>query len=1152
MARGPFQGTFTPNARPTVVTAPDAIVYINGETDIIGCPNCKRRFDFGKYITSIQTNLDVDSVPGSATIAMSIPRHVVDDFYQDGVPVISPMMEVEIFAKGYYNLEGVPQYYPIFWGIITEVGDSYSGGEHTVSLSCADILKWWEICRMNVNPAFTAPSPQLGRSIFGNILFGTNPYDMIFSLTQMAFGDVILGTGSLVSLVKESGQKATFNAAMGDIMQYWQSRFSRIRSNLLLYGVNGVAVRGDSVAHSYETGKFTPSKGASPIANAVRNANGGKDSAQLSFDPSDPDVTAFRTQFSQAGEVNFWQSEYQTKLEIANACKEAVGFEFYMDSTGDIVFKPPFYNLDIISNKPVSWIQDIDVINWDFSESESEVVTQLSIQGAYGGNVDYGFGPEITPFTSVTDYHLLRQYGWRPHTYNSEFMGDLNRMFYHGMDILDRLNSRRHQGTVNIPMRPELRLGFPVYLAPKDQIWYIKGISHSIAFGGQATTTVTLTARRQKFCAIQGISTLKTMSASGTHDKNYIDALASHYLSKGKKGKSPAKEPFKGKEGPPTIRQLRDRAFELQVGDAATIPPTGLDPANPASMDPYKPLILRHPKTGKIVGYPNVVMVYTRPYDSTAAYAEHNKGQKSPGQNTNIQKASKAQVQKRQEEAQRGIDSTIAQDRTQELQNKYSNNRYSYGLNSAGVYVYAHDVDKVITQLALIPSKNIAVTGDSSFTIHGKTKLTNPTSMVRPVSDERGFEVIGHYRYGRGVSLRDGSLIYNEKENNKKVEPTAQVALSGNVLSTLTAQSQGLTTAITNYPNTADTVSRMIPEDLQTAGTWAKGADGSTTNQFNSVGEDGKNFVSSAPLGSAEEKGVPVSVEAGQLSRALTLAEMTVRSDLVPGNANCACQTGRADLYFINAGYKIKGSSVGTSAPDNSTLPTSSTTVPSTLTEEEANIAEINAASSLGDIAAIESGALTNQTGSSSAGSMGAPVLPKSLSSQQVTEMVDNYLWRLYSTLDEPHQQHEKALRGGASDTTDNDVQSLPDLFTGVEDATQGEFGAPFNAANRATLGDPEAIALQGSSALSNLKKSFSDFSKNKKEAKVRASNTTRIAQLNGEISRLEKRLSDITPTPGTVRVTGTDNAEDLKKQIAKDQAEIDHLEAELAMLGSE
>jgi len=30
---------------------------------------------------------------------------------------------------------------------------------------------------------------------------------------------------------------------------------------------------------------------------------------------------------------------------------------------------------------------------------------------------------------------------------------------------------------------------------------------------------------------------------------------------------------------------------------------------------------------------------------------------------------------------------------------------------------------------------------------------------IRPVQDERGFEVIGYYKYRRAVELRDGQLV---------------------------------------------------------------------------------------------------------------------------------------------------------------------------------------------------------------------------------------------------------------------------------------------------------------------------------------------------------------------------------------------------------
>lgn len=1183
MARSPFVGTYRPNARPTVTTAPDALVFINGETDIIGCSNCKRRFDVSKYITSIQTDLSVDSVPGSANITLSIPRHIIDDFMYDGVPLITPMMEIEIFAKGYYLLEGLPQYYPTFWGLITEVNDSYSSGEHTITINCADILKWWEICRMNVNPAFTAPQGQAGRSIFGNVFFGTNPYDTIFTLSNMAMGDVIVGTGSLISLFKEQGQQGVFSNVLGDIMQYWASRFTRIRSNLLMYGVNGVAVRGDSIAQAYETGKATKSR---PFASsAVRVANGGNEATQLVFDPTDPNVTAFRTQFSQAGSVNFWQSDYQTKLELANTAKEAIGFEFYMDVTGDIVFKPPFYNLDILSNKPLSWIQDIDIIDWDFGESEAEVVTQMTIQGSFGGNIEFGMGEEATPTTSVTDYHLFRKYGWRPHSYNSEFLSDPLLMFYHGLDMMDRINCRRHRATITIPMRPELRLGFPVYIAPKDQIWYVTGISHSIQFGGRATTSLTLSARREKFKAPKGISTLKL---TGDYTDQAVNkSKASVVQATGGKDFSPSK-PKAAASGPPTIKQLAKKAFSLELGEAASFPPLNVDPENPASMEPYNPLILRHPKTGRIVGYPNVVMTYTRPFDNAAAEKAFNRlsGHKEPGKNVQTKSANKDKVNATQKQEKNRQIVSFVDEEVSALTQKYSQNRFQYQVNSAGVYVYAHDTSKVVTQFALIPQSHITVSKDSQELSGKDSPLQGGTAMVRPISDERGFEVIGHARYGRGVSLRDGSLVLQDVGKNARISGgqgiDVQVALGGDLYATLNAQSQGITSVVTSYENPAEFLAKLLPDDLQTAGVMVPGSDGVKRPQFT---EEGTNFVDVAPLNSPENKGVPLSVEAGQLSRALTLAELNIREDTLL--TDCDCQLGRGDLAFINEGYQVKvvnPASPATPLFGDGGVAASSTFLDAQNYRQQASDADAQVKALDDQIAILQREMATagspqqseaialqvqqlqqqrEEAASASTSSTahaneainefngqgrGGTQPVSNIRFDDIRTKVDDYLFGIYKALDAPHQQLENALRGDPSGL-DNGQRRSPNLFTGGEgDPAFGPFAPPFGSMNRSGLGDPVATAQQGSSAMANLKGSFKKFGENLQNNTKRTELSQEIANERALMTRLQNRLQQL-QAQGPNTFGNTDTVESLLRQIETASQTIQQKEAELSLL---
>jgi hypothetical protein len=1132
MARSPFQGTYQPGVRPTVVTSPDALVYINGEADILGCSKCRRRFDWNRYVTSIQVDLNVDSAPGSASINMTIPRHSVDEFYFDGNPLITPMMEIEIFAKGYYLVEGIPQYYPIFWGLVTEVTNAYSGGEHTFSINCADILKWWELCKMNINPAFTQTTGQGGRSIYGNVFFGMNPYDVIWTLAQQSFGDVVVGTGSLTSLVNEKNPsfQSTFRTALGDIMQYWNQRFTKIRSNLMLYGTTGNAVRGDLIQSAYQNRK--PAFGKPFASQIVRQANGNS-AAQMDFDPTDPSVVAFRTQFSQAGQVNFWQSEYQTKLELANAAKEAIGFEFYMDVTGDIVFKPPFYNLDVLSNKPISWIQDVDVIDWNFSDSEAEVVTQIQLQGNFGGTVDYGMPEEATPYTAVTDYHLLRKYGWRTQTFNSEFMSSPQLMFYVGLDMLDRYNSKRFRGTVSIPMRPELRLGFPVYIAPLDQVWYIQGISHNISFGGRAQTTLTLTAKRGKFIAPRGIGTIQLTGYKGPKEKTSTNITTE-------------------KAATLSARQLSAGGqFKADVGDAAQIPPVNV-PDSPGTVDPYEPLILRHPKTGRIVGYPNVVMAYTRPFSATPDELAKLSGQKT-GQRV---AASKVQAVEKaaKEQLNRIAEQSYTATKEDELREKHITNRYSYGINSAGVYTYLRDQSRVIQEMLLLPAKNITFNQDV-------VKFTGSSGMIRPVSDERGFEVIGHHRYGRGVALRDGALIAS---GTQQAGVGLQLALSGGLYETLQAQSQGLTTVSTGYTNPADAVAKLQPSDLQTAGII------NPDTQKPEFVNSGTSFVSTATLNSKEQQGAttPANAEASQLSKALTLAEMKVRENVLAGataDSNCECITGRADLAFINIGYQVQilrptqadtnlavqASGLVKSAKeaaDNDPLVTTGER-----TKEEAEQAEIQRILDLHKDNPDLQQAIHNSVAggdSDEVAPVEGPVVPEG----EALSKVDNFLANLYKALDGPHQQYERELRGELIQVATRTPSQIR-----FENAPSdlSPLSPPYSTPNRALGGDPEALAIQAKTSINRVSEAWSSFGSKLQSNAERSRLQGDINQSNSHINSLEQerlRLKTALAT-GSV-ITGnqsiTDQIANIDKEINQEHQSVARNQTKLNQLNQE
>lgn len=338
--------------------------------------------------------------------------------------------------------------------------------------------------------------------------------------------------------------------------------------------------------------------------------------------------------------------------------------------------------------------------------------------------------------------------------------------------------------------------------------------------------------------------------------------------------------------------------------------------------------------------------------------------------------------------------------------------------------------------------------------------------MVRPVSDDRGFEVIGHFRYGRGLQLRDGRLVRTD-EANAPAQISVQTALSGDLYATLAAQSQGLTTLSTSYPNPAASLANLAPDpDLQTAGI------------INDKGQpefvdSAPNFVDTAPLGSPERAKFPTSVEASQLSKALTLAEMTVKMDGATGSDTCGCILGRPDLAFLASGYQVQltDTTAGTT-PDASTLFDQYSTF--STTDRAAGVAVIGGSEDLGRA----------QGGGSTTGGARpvAPSLASSASSpEEMASKINQILFDLYQVLDTPHQQWEEALRGA---NVPPDPRSTEDIMFGQPtDQPVSPLSPPYSAPDRFAVGDPNAIAEMGQSNKANLTQSWTDFSKNLKAA---------------------------------------------------------------------
>jgi len=1000
-----FRGTWSPNKRPYVVVAPDAYVAIQGETTAIVCGNCRREVNLNKYLTGISTEASVDSPPGSATVNLSIPDNDVNDFFMEGEFLIQPMMEIEIFAKGYFTVGGYPQYYKIFWGLVSSITKNWSNGVTTFTLSCKDILRWWELTNVILNPGFIAGEGSSAGNfvMFANQFAGQNPYSVIIGLAKDSMGDLSLTTGSFLSYKPELGaEKQSVGRYAKDVMAYWQLKFANIWNNLVLYGSTGVAY-----TFSGNAANVTPQDLSQIIwrAEADRLALNTETTA---FKIQPHEIAAFKVELARAVDFDLFQSESRTKLSVALTARDQILYEFYCDTTGDIVFKPPFYNMNVIPNKPVSWVQDFEIIDDSITETEQEVFTHITSAGnAFGGVMDYGLSDDITtPRTGVVDFHLLRKYGWRRMDYQCEWAGNPKKLFYFLMDYLDRVNAKRTNGTVTIPMRPELRMGFPVWIPRYDSFFYVNGISHNYSPGGQATTTLTLTAKRSKFIAPSNIGRIEEG-----------------------KGKS-VQTDVRGAEGEFKRKNVSTYTVDFPSAVGGTI---GV--SSELNQGDDEPAVMRDPRTGKILGFPNVVMVFRRTKsDKTIAKLLGERGasrsskssqqNKQRGQNKKGASDPKYHYNRVVADTLKELNST----RRSELIARLRNYRYEAGYTTAGLYDYAEDTTKTFKEMAIIPAdhilwgngcddpsdwqgaieapktsknrrhakgkqtaeqkeedpilardaarkediqrqikekqellafykkeirdkKNLVSRRQRDFNAHLRKKyrgkkvskneyddddkrmqalvdqaksewerakesyasieydikvlknsigllrrLTKINIMVRPVSDEYGFELIGHQRYGRGVFIDRGQMRITDPSTGRVAnELGIQFAATGGLLTdSPNSDKQGMTLESEDF---AQAYEKMQPDEYVT-GASARFISG----RIDSVNPTSQRTYTDAINHQIADTGKAVYAEVDALRRSVTLAELrpTLKSGLdAVGWDDCSCTLSKTNWLSV-------------------------------------------------------------------------------------------------------------------------------------------------------------------------------------------------------------------------------------------------------------
>jgi len=538
---------------------PDAIVKINGEASLMGCRDCNNRIDFQSFITSCNVNASLDSL--SADISMSIPKHYGDSIFKDGTFLMETGMEVHIFYRGFfptkglmekgdverdetldveYNLEEVEYrpYYPVFHGVVTSLNYSFSGGFYSASLSCAGLLHFWESQQVNTNAAYMAAGPSEDRGsvrISGHVYTSMTPHQIIYDLYRHTGGAAEGLSWAWSSKSNVKAKSATGQDFYSLSMRYWEKRFSEGMYDLRMYGVSGRLY--SATEQAFLTNLYAGSSLAKELNSVVQSTlNPGTNKrasrrfqrAQAAgFGPKTKtskvvdsqlldirylaqtaskdkvglvatQLQAFIPDLNNIGNINLFESSYESKKSIASKVAETIGYEFYQDLDGDLVFKPPMYNMDT-SKSRVYRIHREDIIDISYSQDEP-AATYVICKGSHFRNLGgTGMEGEFGTRGTYVDYRLVAKYGWKAYEFDTTFYNSAESAYYAAVVKLDTMNKDVNKASVTIPLRPEIKMGYPVYIEHIDCFYYVSSVSHSFAFGSSCTTTLELTARRRKF-----------------------------------------------------------------------------------------------------------------------------------------------------------------------------------------------------------------------------------------------------------------------------------------------------------------------------------------------------------------------------------------------------------------------------------------------------------------------------------------------------------------------------------------------------------------------------------------------------------------------------------------------------------------------------
>ena len=532
----------TVQEREIIKTCPDLVVFIDGlpylTNFFVNDPKGanKTLVNFNDHVVSFSASYDTDAMVPDCSIGLVVPNFQ-KYLYQmpGGNNLIQTMAQIQVYAKSYFmSATGDTVYRRVFKGVTSYIGYVDNGKTLDITIQCHGSLHLLEKMQVNIHPSTNAMEKAAAEPTIFQSRYSSGD---CFEIIAMVFLDALRSDMFQISSLKSAAMTAGnpfYDAITRGYMAKWQAILWNMVKDVHVYGPYKDNL-GDTLPMVKDPSYGDPAKmkGAASMS---------KRSSQSEAQKTNPDTGTYNEYYNNITKylpfrnitaLDVTNNVIVNRLDVIREVVRKIDFEAYQDIDGKIIVKPPLYNLDVVNLAPrlslYGATQTLDgnshnsltnpataifpennpfVIHLSEILTEQENEDQSAIRRTrttLTGNAMRAFGiqyrEDLKAIGEYIDITKLAKFGLREEpSYQAAFLdyADKYTLFAHAAAETARANRGYRTYTFTTQMRPELKLGFPVFIPHRDMYAYIKSISINYQVGATATMSVTCDSIRRR------------------------------------------------------------------------------------------------------------------------------------------------------------------------------------------------------------------------------------------------------------------------------------------------------------------------------------------------------------------------------------------------------------------------------------------------------------------------------------------------------------------------------------------------------------------------------------------------------------------------------------------------------------------------------